>query len=58
MADTQRDFHIYPKEETVEVVMDKNDPQREELMKAMAGVFNVNERYREADECLGIGING
>jgi acyl-CoA hydrolase len=52
------DFHIYIHERDVTVILDPEDPQREEIMKAMAEVFNRHERFREANECLGIGING
>ena len=52
------DFHIYIRDGSVTVVMDEHDPQREELMRNMAQVFNGHDRTREADECLGIGIKG
>src|SRR5262245_54579951 len=52
------DFHIYVKEGSVQTVLDENDPQREELMRAWAEIFNNHKRYRESDECNGIGING
>lgn len=50
------DFHIYVKGGSVQIVMDENDPQRNEIMQAMADIFNRHERYREADECLGHGM--
>lgn len=50
------DFHIYVDNGAVASVLDENDPQRMELMKAWAEIFNRNERYREADECLRHGI--
>lgn len=54
------DFHIYVDEQPYElkVILDKEDPQREELMRALAEVFEKHGRLREADECLHIGIKG
>lgn len=52
------DFHIYPDPTRVQIVMDAEDPQRDEIMDAVANVMNSHERYREADECLKTGKLG
>lgn len=49
------DFHIYPAIDSVSLVMDVADPQRDELFAAMEAVFNLHERSREADECRKLG---
>jgi hypothetical protein len=58
MEGTPLDFHIYVKEGSVQTVLDENDPLREELMIAWKDIFNAHKRYREADECAGIGMSG
>jgi hypothetical protein len=57
---TPNDFHIYVDDEQhrLTTVLDSEDPQRDELMRAWTVVFNKWKRYREADECQGIGIGG
>jgi hypothetical protein len=52
------DFHVYPDPGRVQIVMDANDPERDEIMDAVAAVMNSHERYREADECLKTGKLG
>lgn len=46
------DFHVYQTSSQTTVVMDPEDPQREEIMKAIARIMNEHDRSREADECL------
>jgi hypothetical protein len=52
------DFHVYPNEQSVQIVMDANDPQRGEIMDAVASVMDAHERTREAEECLKTGKLG
>jgi hypothetical protein len=49
------EFHIYPETTRLSVVLDESDPQRNEIMDAIAAVFNGHGHSREADECLKIG---
>lgn len=52
----KRDFHVYFTSDAggtcLTVVIDPNDVQKADLLKAMAKVLNSAGRSREADECL------
>ena len=46
------DFHVYQSSTQTTIVMDPQDPQREEILKAISSIMNSHDRAREADECL------
>jgi hypothetical protein len=52
------DFHVYPDSEKLSIVMDAADPQREEILNAVADILNRHGRSRECDECRHAAVPG